>query len=266
MIADTLQGIRERRGRRWFLILPVVLVGTSMMWVVAAVASTIAQPWLWDNDSDGGPGFYILFFIVYTAVVLGAIAAPRFKAAVACVIVACIIGLGVWGYFDPACAIPVDFLAGIAVGGFAAWILVFFKWTPRWLLIVPAYVAGWIILVVPLMALMVLFTPTSDGASQATYMQTVFQILDFAGAFGAVAFPALIAPKHGDKVAIICACVNLSLGIWSLVFWLEYKAPETLVLPAFFLGSALAVFWIIVRSSPSFLGWKRRKDSPTASA
>jgi MFS family permease len=244
MLGDALNGVRERRGRRWVLVLPVVAIGSFLAWMITVIASLVAMPWTWDEE---GPGLVVCFVAAYVFVVLAAIVAPSRKRATALVLAAIMISfLYRWYAANPDSDWnwPRQYWVGLLSGVGLALILVFLRCQSRWLFLVPAYWLGFLTLMVPGLLLIAL---VSLGFPNIPPVIGLYVVVFFAS-FGAVAFPAMIALGHQVPVAVGCFLVNLAFGIDSLIEWHEHGDITYLTLPVLLLGGLAALTFIMHRA------------------
>src|ERR1700677_3755883 len=85
MLSETLQGIKERKGRRWVLVLPIAITGGCLAWIVSLFGTLVAMPWTWDDD-DVWAGDVGATVGAYTVIVLAAMVAPNFKRTTAAIL------------------------------------------------------------------------------------------------------------------------------------------------------------------------------------
>jgi hypothetical protein len=144
MWLDTLQGMRERRERRWFLILPVALGGAILLPLLALPA--LIAPGL----------FFVILFFWYTLIALAVVIAPAGRRTIALVLAALAVAYCVWLSRLPPDPDPDDisntaFIAAVLLGSAVPLVLILFRAQPRWLLVVPAYFVGVDLLLSPIL-------------------------------------------------------------------------------------------------------------------
>jgi len=149
MLNDTLRGVRERRGRRWLLLIPVATCGAVVMAVVTAV------PWL-ILDCNGGA--ICAFIPWYSVVVFASVLAPKGKRIIALLVAAFAVILAhyyirwdaasSWTEIDgrrvrdPDAFDPWSLWFGALAGTVTALALILFRRSARWLLFFPAFIVA----------------------------------------------------------------------------------------------------------------------------
>lgn len=231
MFNDTLQGVRKRRGLRWFLVVPTALAGFIAFGIVGAGDTLVAAIWLCDAGYDGG---ILCFLGLYSAVVLAAIVVPDYKAGMAALIaiegmVFCYPWLPRGSDFDAYW--PNVNWGGSITGGCLAFSLVMLKLRPRWLMLLPAYCMGFYVAGLPSLCLW-------PGFMTA-----------FCASLGAIILAVWMAPDHKRFVAVGAFLLTTTLGFYTLVTWNGIE--DNMGVQSFggyFFGGAVALALILWRS------------------
>jgi len=196
MISDTLQGVRERRGRRWFLVVPLALFAAfgMLLWTLPPVFLTMN-------------GAVLAFFPCYLMVVVAATVAPAHKTITAALLA--IFAIMLWYPWtspdgDPDELSPHAVWIGAIVGCILALVLVARRVRPRWLLIIPAYLVGFDLL----------FVPTACLSSFLIPQQAYFPFVTAAvSSIGGIAITGWLAPGYKQRTRI-AACLASSAFVF----------------------------------------------------
>jgi hypothetical protein len=206
MWSDTLQGVRERRARRWFLILPVALGG-------AVTLPLLAMPVLLAAGL-----FFVISIFWYTLIALAAATAPGGRRTIALLLAALAVAYCVWLGRLPPDPDPDDisnraFIVAVLLGSAIPLVLVLFRVQPSWLLVVPAYFLGVDLLLPPVLLLGALAgaVPSPDTWP--------FEIIYGGGMVIAICLPAILgtyfaartAPSHRRWVTVGAVTLTLVL-------------------------------------------------------
>ena len=202
MFSDALRGVRERRGRRWFLVLPLALLAG-----IGVLFCTMPPVFLTMS------GVVFAFFPCYAMVVTAATVAPAHKTITATLFA--IFGIVIWYPWtppdaDPDALSPQAIWASAVIGCFLALILVARRVRPRWLLVIPAYLAGFDLLFVPAGCLGSFLIP------QKSYFPFVIAVISCTGG---IAFARWAAPAHKRKTAIAACLPSLAFAVFTWHQW-----------------------------------------------
>jgi len=202
MWTETLEGIRERHGRRWFLVLPTAFFGGVFVLVFSV-------PWSVVIDDSGAT---LNFVVWYSFAIWGAISAPKYKIIVA-ILIACYGVMftypwpGTPPYQDPDAPNRYAIWGGAIVGGSLAVALSYLQLRSRWLLSIPAYFVGGGIFLWP--GLM-------SGLLEPVIGLTCMIACEFAISFlGAIAFAVLMAPAYKKKVTLGAFLLAIAFAFYS---------------------------------------------------